>query len=272
MLAPAQDRPERAGPSFEVASVKPAPTQGRFSCPGALIGNRFTSDGVLLKPLLLNAYGVTDDLFRNGPAWLGTDKFDIEAKAPEGIGNDQFKTMVRHLLEDRFGLQVHWEEVEMPIYELLVAQGGPKLKAPEKLEVEAAAPPKMKTNKDGYPEFAPGVPAMFATRVKGAQWVTARMKSVAELLEFLHGAIGRPVVDKTGLTGVFDFNLRYSRLNASTAVAGDGAEPLAAAEPMESAPSILGAFETQLGLKLQPKMGPIKVLVVDRINRMPTRN
>jgi uncharacterized protein (TIGR03435 family) len=277
-LASAQIPGERPVPEFEVASVKSA--QGSFNCREALIGARFTCFGIALKPLLMIAYGITERLLSGGPAWLDTDKFDIEAKAPAGVGNDQFKAMLQNLLAQRFGLAVRWEEREMPVYELVVASGGPKLKPREKVsdgpEVDAVATalggvrlPKMTTNRDGYPEFPPNSPILFATRVKGANWVTARMKSIGDLLNFIYVQMDRPVVDKTGLTGVYDFTLRYAILTASNVGAPGDALSDAAPDP---APTIFDAFEAQLGLKLQPKKEAVKVLVVDRVSRTPTEN
>jgi uncharacterized protein (TIGR03435 family) len=115
---------------------------------------------------------------------------------------------------------------------------------------------------------------MLVTRANGAQWLTARMKSIADLLTVMGPTIGRPVVDKTGLTGVWDFNLRFSVPSASNAGSAASADQPSAGldAPADSAPNILGAFETQLGLKLESTKGPVKVLVVDRANRVPTEN
>jgi uncharacterized protein (TIGR03435 family) len=199
---------------------------------------------------------------------MDRDRYDIEAKAPPGAGNDQLDAMLQNLLAQRFGLAVHWETREMAIYELVVAKGGPKLKTPEKpiadldaaISAAAVAAPKLAPNKDGLPEFPPGVRGMFVTRANGAQWLTARMESIADLLTMLGPSIGRPVVDETGLSGVWDFNLRYSN------------EPAGLDAPADSAPTLFGAFESQLGLKLESAKGPVKVLVVDRVNRVPTEN
>jgi uncharacterized protein (TIGR03435 family) len=100
------------------------------------------------------------------------------------------------------------------------------------------------------------------------------MESIADLLDSLGPMIGRPVVDKTGLTGVWDFNLRFSNLSASNAGSAASADPPLTGldAPADSAPTLLGAFETQLGLKLESTKGPIKALVVDRLNRVPTEN
>lgn len=268
LLAPwcVAQAPSSNGPEFEVASVKPADPQVRGRCPGVLVGSRFSCTGVPLEPLVRLAYGVSADLFKGLPG-MDRDRYDIDAKAPAGVGNDQLNLMLQNLLTQRFGLVVHWETREMAIYELVVAKGGPKLKAPEKPDADldaassaGAAAPKMVRNKDGLPEYPPGVRGMFVTRANGAQWLTARMESIADLLTMLGPTIGRPVVDKTGLTGVWDFNLRYSN------------EPARLDAQADSAPTLFGAFESQLGLKLESAKGPVKALVVDRVNRVAIEN
>ena len=278
---PPQPQAGSNGPEFEVASVKPSVPSGRGSCPGVLVGSRFSCTGATLEPLVRYAYGVSADLFKGLPG-LDRDRYDIEARAPQGVGNDQLKPMLQNLLVERFGLAVHWETREMPIYELVVAKGGPKLWTPEKphADSDGASPsaagvaPRAVPNKDGLLEFPPGSPALLVTRANGAQWLTARMKSIADLLTAMGPTIGRPVVDKTGLTGAWDFNLRFSVppvSNAGSAAFAD--QPSAGLDaPADSAPNILGAFETQLGLKLEPTKGLVKVLVVDRVNRVPTEN
>jgi uncharacterized protein (TIGR03435 family) len=262
-----------AGTEFEVASVKPAapgqrPVPG--DCTGRLVGGQFHCASLLLKPLLLIAYGLWSDQLE-GPAWLGSERYSIVAKAPADAGNQQLPAMLQSLLVERFGMVTHWETREMPIYELTVAKDGPKLKTPEPAPASSGAAANaaetapetlpMKTNKDGLPELPPGAPNLFVTRVGGDQWLTARMESIASLLNMLQFQIGRHVVDKTGLTGVYDFNLRWALTSAR-----------ADAPPSDSGVDLIGAFEKQLGLKLTAKKGPVKFLVVDQANKTPTEN
>jgi uncharacterized protein (TIGR03435 family) len=258
-----------------------------IGCPPIVDPGLFRCGGATLGQLLRWAYGLSSYQFE-GPASLDSDKYDIEATIPPGARNEQVKLMLQNLLVERFGLVVHRETREMPIYELVVAKGGLKMKTPEKppagAEPEAAPAeggggppaPRLTPNKDGLPEFPPGVPGMFVTHVSGTQyqWLTARMKGIADLLNMLQIMIGRPVVDKTGLTGVYDFNLRYAISSASRAGSAASAEPPSGAldESSDFGLGLFGAFESQLGLKLEPKRGPVEVLVVDRANRMPTEN
>jgi len=213
-----------------------------------------------LKPLLLIAYGLWSDQLE-GPAWLGSERYSIVARAPAGAGNAQLPAMLQNLLVERFGMVVHWDTREMPVYELTVTKDGPKLKAAATATETAPETLPMTTNKDGLPELPPGAPNLFVTRVGGDQWLTARMESIASLLNTLQFQIGRHVVDKTGLTGVYDFNLRWALTSA-------GAD----APPSDSGVDLTGAFEKQLGLKLTAKKGPVKFLVVDQANKTPTEN
>jgi uncharacterized protein (TIGR03435 family) len=227
----------------------------------------------------------------DGPPSIDSEKYDIAAKVPPGTTREQFDLMLQNLMVERLGLVVHRETRELPIYELVVAKGGLKMKEAEKAAPDARAQPEpaangrpsgpqMTHNKDGLPEFPPGVPGMFAT-AGGAppdrfSWVTARMQTIASLLNMLVYQIDRPVADKTGLTGLYDFNLRYAISNAGAAGAGSAAsaDPPSAASNVASdpEPSLFAAFESQLGLKLEPKKGPVEVLVVDKVNKTPTEN
>lgn len=283
-------------PSFEVASVKPAapsnlPDQAYRMTGGPGIAGQFTCTHISLKPLLLMAFDLKPYQL-DGPPSITSDKYDIAAKVPAGTAEQQFKLMLQSLLVERLGLTVHKEARELPIYELVVARSGLKMKEAERAPAGAQTQPgpgvdgrpsgpRTTINKDGLPEFPPGVPGMFAMPVRATAdgkgpngtWVTARMQTIASLLNMLVYQIDRPVVDKTGLTGVYDFNLRY--WTAPTGAAGAGS-----AEPPSSAPnaandpepSLFDAFERQLGLKFEPMKGPVKVLVVDKVNKTPTEN
>jgi uncharacterized protein (TIGR03435 family) len=276
------------GPEFEVASVKPARSGPRRMAggPGTNSPGQFSCAGVNLKPLLLRAYDLTSYQLE-GPPSIDSDRFDIDAKIPPGTTKEQFNLMLQNLLVERFGLAVHRETRELPIYELVVAKGGLKLKEAEKAPADAQTPPEpsadgpppnlhMTRNKDGLPEFPPGVAGMFAMPVNGVAWVTARMQTIANLLSMLQFEIGRPVVDKTGATGIYDFNLRYAHDSAGAGGAGSAASAQpsfgALSAASDPAPDLLSAFVGQLGLKLEPKKGPLEILVVDHVNRTPTEN
>lgn len=274
-----------AGAEFEVASVKPAaPVSGPGSAyrnymymmaggPGTNSPGQFTCTHITLRPLLLRAYDLGPYQLA-GPASIDGDRFDIEAKIPPETTKEQFNLMLRNLLAERFGLVLHRETREMPVYELVVAKGGLKMKPEEAAVAEgpAVATPQLTRGKDGLPEFPPGVPGMFAMPLNGAMSITAQMQTIAKLLTTLQYQIGRPVVDKTGLTGTYDFNLTYAYI--PTGVEPGMPVPAAAVEGSvgDAGPDLFTAFESQLGLRLEAKKGPVEMVSVDKVNKTPTEN
>jgi bla regulator protein BlaR1 len=281
-------------PSFEVASVKSAAATGlpdywyrmtggpRTNSPGQFICTHIALRALLLKAYELRSYQVV------GPTLIDRGKYDIDAKIPPGATDEQFDLMLRDLLITRFGLAAHREMRHLPIYELVVAKGGPKLKEPEKPPVGQPAPAqpeppadgrpptiKMSLDKDGNPELPPGIPMMYLFGRNGASHISARMQTVAALLHHLE-EIGLPVVDKTGLTGMYDFNLTFVRKTVSVGPPAATEPPSGQAgvlgAPSDPAPDLFAALESQLGLKLESAKGPVEVLVVDHVNRVPTEN
>jgi uncharacterized protein (TIGR03435 family) len=240
-----------------------------------------------LRSLLLRAYDLKTYQL-SGPPAIDRDRYDIVAKIPPGSTKGQVDLMLQSLLVERFGLAVHRETRELPIYELVVAKGGSKLKAPEKPAAGQTGPAqperpadgrpprvKMTHDRDGNPELPPGAPNMIFFNLNGVAHVSARMQTVAALLQHLEGETGRGVVDKTGLTGTYDFNLFYAPDPSRMVSIGPPPvpEPPSLADAgSDPAPTLLEAFERQLGLRLEPSKGPVEVLVVDRVNRAPTEN
>jgi len=219
-----------------------------------------------------------------GPPSLDKASYDIAAKIPAGATAEQFYPMLQNLLAERFGLAVHWEQRDLPGYDLVVAKGGSKLREPEKPPVspESGQPPislaQMPVDKDGWQVFPPGIPRIgfFGRRGTAMGHVAARMQTVAALLRLLGSQIGRPVVDKTGLTGVYDFTLDLAP-PAIMANPPAGPEPSAGQAGVldsvsEPPPDLFAAFESQLGLKLLSTKSPVKALIVDKVNDKPTEN
>jgi uncharacterized protein (TIGR03435 family) len=227
----------------------------------------------------MRAYGVSylRPYLVVGPASLDKDRYDIEAKIRAGATQEQFLGMLRSLLAERFGLVARWEKRNVPIYEVTVAKGGHKLSPPEKAGATPDSDTKVVRDQDGWPVGRPGTPAAgWNDRPDGSvRRVDGRMQSVAGILETLErsSSVDRPLVDKTGLTGIYDFKVDFAPQFA--------APPLSAARPaqanpadpvIDAAPGLLTAMERQLGLKLTPAKGPFMVLVVDRVNSEPTQN
>jgi uncharacterized protein (TIGR03435 family) len=222
-----------------------------------------------------------------GPRSIKSDRYDIAAKVPAGATRDQVLLMVQDLLAKRFGLILHRETRQLPVYELVVAKGGSKLKEPEKPPAGSVpdptkplpAPKDIARDKDGFPILPPGVPNFIGFLENSNVRDVARMQPLGRtFLTGLEQEVGRPVVDKTGLAGVYDFNLFFRP--EPTRV--PGAEPVSVSQlpgqtateggASELAPDLFVALERQLGLRLESTKAPIEVVVVDAFNRTPTEN
>jgi uncharacterized protein (TIGR03435 family) len=223
-------------PAFEVASVK----QNRSGELSISIrqrpGGGFIAHNAPLRMLLTHAYNIKPHQLSGLPAWTSDARFDIEAKA-DGASPAQVRQMLQTLLAERFRLAAHRETREQPIYTLVVAKGGPRLR-----ESKAET-----TQMDG----------------KGPGQIAAEKVPMAMLARSLQNILERSVVDETGLTGEYDFELNWlpDRL----------AEPRPGDEPRPadiSGPSIFTALQEQLGLRLQAAKGPVEIVVVDRVERL----
>ncbi len=269
---------------FEVASVRPAgvpqsgPGRLRMSGgPGTADPERITYPNVTLKNILSKAYGVENDRLL-GPNWLDSERYDIAAKVPPGATKEQLNAMLRNLLVERFNLAIHHETKVVSVYELTVAKNGPTLteadmNAPPVPVIEPGSRPPTIGVPDsaGFPQVPPGRPTMLGRMTDGIMRWTAKVQSLADLASFLGGELQRPIVEKTGLTGKYDFKLAYSR---------DGLKPMgpaaAAGIPVDDTPSggpsLQRALQDQLGLKLESTKDPIDYLVIDHIDKVPTDN
>ena len=221
-------------PSFEVASIRPsnAPVnEGNWSIPGT---GRFNAHNLTLARLIALAYGVDDNQIANKPPWLELDRFDIAAK-PFGnipLSREELKPLLQSLLEERFHLAIHTETRLMPGYILTVAKGGPKLQP---------------TKGSKFPGFRVNVNDK---ELNGLNW------SMPYLATMLQHPAGRPVLDKTGLSGSYDLKLDFSPDPSADSVL----------------PSIFTALQETLGLKLEPQKIPVEVLVIDHADRTPAEN
>jgi uncharacterized protein (TIGR03435 family) len=250
--APAQD----AGLlKFEVASVKPSPPEARGGMarpePGGL---RYRGTNLPLRLYISSAYRIKGDQVVGAPGWVDTDRFDIEAQAQKPSSLDEFHLMTRTLLAERFHLRFHFETKEMPLYALTVDTGSPATGG-AKLTLHDAA-------NSGDPWIEQGMDMPLHAR-----W-TATSSSM-ELFAFrLASVMDRPVIDQTGLKGDYDFKLAYTmdlppNLPQNAMVNG---------QPIDtSGPSIFQAVRQQLGLRLDPRKGPVQVMVVDHVEK-PSEN
>jgi uncharacterized protein (TIGR03435 family) len=196
-------------------------------------GGRYLVLGASLRDLIANAYGVRGYQITGLPAWANSEKLTIEAKTSAPIppwpdSNNLLSAMLQSLLEDRFGLSLHRETHQDAIYNLVAAKSGFKLKT-----------------------AAPDAPT-------GFEMLPRQIHSLAVPLEYLAGALAnvleRPVYDKTGIAGKYDYRLYYTPDDAPTT------------DP--AVPSIFTALEQQLGLKLEAAKGPVETVVIDRVERL----
>jgi uncharacterized protein (TIGR03435 family) len=276
--------------AFEAASVRPtglhpsAPLFLMRGGPGTPDPGQINYTNVPMRQLLIRAYGVKPYQVAGLP-WMDKDseRFDIVAKVPVGTTAGQFNVMLQNLLAERFNMVVHHETRDLPGYELSVAKGGPKFKesaAPSAPPVagDSKEPARVKTQtaSDGYRELAPGSSGMIMFGIPGGSRFSARQQPISTLTNVLESPLGKPVVDKTGLAGKYDFNLSFSRDERTSANVAGNSGPSPAAGPIDGVsdapPDLFTAMQDQLGLKLEQKKIPMDVVVVDRAERVPREN
>ncbi len=260
-------------PAFDVASIKAHKDEGMMM----RVGLRLTPDGISitgapLSMLLDSAFGVADNCILDEPAWVKSDRYDIEAKvdpedAPklENLTRKERLAMLIPLFEDRAGLKFHHETKEMQVYDLVVAKGGPKL--------EPAKPDEAGAGTNGKPPMG----AMMMRRSTQGMTMEGRGATMEQIAGFFSQQLGSTVVDKTHLTGKYDYTLEFASDIGGGMMGGRmmGAPPLpppppdggAAPPPADRGPSIFTAVEEQLGLKLEEHKEPVDVIVIDHVEK-----
>jgi uncharacterized protein (TIGR03435 family) len=248
-------------PQLEVATVKPSNPAKEHLGLYWRQPDGFKCEGTTLRGMIANAYGVPSSvkgLVQGGPAWMLSDAFDVQVKVdaatterwsklPQQPVDEERRAVLRELLAERFQLKLHREMREMPAFVLTVAKGGSKLQSPV-------------TEKD----LQAGIPQSRINFLGRGYW-QGHFALLSNLSRSLVGQpeIGRPVVDKTGLTGQYDFTLRWTPVDNSSAAAPTDAG--------EQWPSLFTALEEQLGLKLTPQKEQIEVIVMDSAEK-PSEN
>jgi|SRR5579883_3114666 len=282
-----------ASPNFEVASVKPSPPQpaGQFAMrqrggPGSPDPSQYTVEGFPLSRIIQTAYNVRGYQV-TGPSWIDTERYDIMAKIPAGTTQEQFQLMLQNLLAERFKLKIHKDSKEVPIYALVVAKGGVKMKESAPLDPSDPAnnPPSgpLPVGRDGRPQLPRGGRGMMISMGPNGLHMEAARTTTAQLADVLSNQLGRPVVDETGLKAQYEYKLDFSPeglqmmrgMPAGPPHGGDGGRgpgPGAGGEGREAGPSIFTAVQEQLGLKLDSRKGPVDLIVVDSAERTPTEN
>jgi uncharacterized protein (TIGR03435 family) len=269
--------------TFEVASVKrtppPEPNARVFfgpprGGPGTADPGQITWTNAALRNIVMTAYDVQTYQV-TAPDWLGTERYDIVAKVPAGATKAQVNVMWQNLLKERFGMVLHHESKEFQVDELTVAKGGLKMKETEDPNIEpftpAAGPPK--AGKNGVPQLngSGAIVSIFPGANGATASMVARGLPLPDIATRLANLLRRPVIDKTGLTGKYDFALEFTPdLSGIALPAGFSAqEGNNASDP---GTNIASAVEKQLGLKLTSNKGKLDVIVVDRAEKIPTEN
>jgi uncharacterized protein (TIGR03435 family) len=272
------------GPSFEVASVKrsepitPELVQsGRLQIGVSIDARNVRLSKMSLFDLTTLAYQVKPHQV-SAPGWTTTERYDIQAKLPEGGKRGQVPAMVQTLLAERFQMKVHRETREFNVLALVEAKGGHKLKpsaadatpAPESPQIRGGVSvgpggTQVRTGRGGDSRVTPGP--------RGAEHIETKKMSMKSLAEFLNRYAERPVVDMTGVTGLFDAEFDISGEEVRNAARAHGAvirTPVEeASEP--SGPTLKSSLE-KLGLRLEARKAPAEVIVVDSAEKVPTEN
>jgi uncharacterized protein (TIGR03435 family) len=225
----------QSSPGFEVASVRPSRPDERGGV--TLDASHFICSGVNLRSLIFSVWRIPAWRVSGGPAWVDSDGWSISATLPPNMPSNrqdlmhQADLMMQALLADRFKLAVHRETREQPVYDLVVARDGAKLKSSSaaRFSVKMGA---------GHLEFQHVSIAVFAPYLYFREG-------------YAQHVLDRPVTDKTGLDGFYDLNLEWAPDPGATA----------------SGPSIFTALREQAGLRLEPRKSPVELLVIDHAEK-----
>jgi uncharacterized protein (TIGR03435 family) len=281
-------------PKFEVASIKPNKS-GSLTTSNGFQACRYVANNATLKMMVAFAYRLPNgqnlpfERVIGGPSWIETDHFDVEAKRGDGadsIAMNQFILMIQSLLEERFQLRTHFTKQDFPAYDLVVAKEGLKLPKSANQQQPTPAPnpvlrcvgtpsgpPTLPLPSNGSRGGSPPRPQI----TYGPSGVSIDMThmSLASLSNILRGYTDRPIVNKTGITGLYDVKLHFSPERGPTPgsaqpPAAGQAAPVAADPSGISGPSIFTAIQ-ELGLKLESSKASLDVLVIDSVQK-PSEN
>jgi uncharacterized protein (TIGR03435 family) len=264
------------GQTFEVASVKPAvipngpvyfgPARGG---PGTANPGQITWSYARLVDMLMTAYDVKNFQI-SGPAWMSTERYNVIAKIPEKATKEQVLVMWQNLLAERFGVVLHHEAKEFQVQELVVAKDGHKLKDTTVEDPDAEGPPKMENGVLTGPGFVTRI--QMGSGGPASAHTFAKAQTLSRLTVLVGSNVGRPVLDKTGLTGKYDFELDFTPNIPPGQLLPPGGSPPPADTASEPGLSIADALQKQLGLRLVPNKAKLDVLVIDKAEKVPSAN
>ncbi len=249
-------------PEFEAVSIKPNKSGEVRANFHPSPGGRLNATNVTAKALIEWAYGIRDFQLSGEPGWADSERFDVVAKSDGNPRYDflkpELETMFRSVLADRFKLVVHRDTKELPIYWLVIAKNGPKIHAVDEGDCPEVPTPQnpcrsLRSNQFGQ--------------------LTAVKAPMPALALVLVGFMRRMVVDKTGLTGSYSYQLDWKAYLQWPQLPGGANQPNTpvAFDPASMEPAIEAALEEQLGLKLESGKGPVEMIVLDHLER-PSEN
>jgi uncharacterized protein (TIGR03435 family) len=234
--------------AFDVVSIKSLDGTARSRMPRSRQSEgRFARAAATLRQLVEYAYDMQPSQVMGGPAWVSTSRFQVDARTERTTTPSQMRAMVRHMLAERFALKAHAVVRERPIYRMVVYRRdgklGPWIYRTDNAECGGSNPQpcRLAVWSGGLESSGMGLPQLAATLFNSSQTT----------------GVDRPVIDQTGLTGMFGFTLVFSSFDTVPHVSGG--------------PSIFTALREQLGLKLEPARGPVEQLVIDSVEK-PTPN
>ncbi len=228
-------------PAFEVASIRPGARViesgmrvWRQGGPGTDDPTLYTCENCSLSDLVEQAYDVASYRL-TAAGWMNEERFNVSARIANGVTKEQFRLMLQNLLVERFKLEVHRDKKEMQMHQLVVIKGGPRFKESPEGDTKPPGPPTLRP---------------------GWMWRPVRKETMEQFAKWLEGYAQGPVVDATGLKARYDFELSWSFESLD--------------DP--DSPTLFTALQSQLGLKLESKKGPVEILVIDHSEKVPTGN
>jgi bla regulator protein BlaR1 len=234
--------------AFDVVSIKSLAGTARARMPGPRQSQgRFARAAATLRQLVQYAYDVQPSQVTGGPAWVSTSRFQVDARTDPTTTPAQMRAMVRHMLAERFALKAHTDVRERPIYRMVVASRDGKL-GPSIYRIDDAECGGSNLQPCDLAAWSGGM----TSSGMGLQQLAVALFNASQTT-----GVDRPVIDQTGLAGMFGFTLMFSSFNTVAQVSDD--------------PSIFVALREQLGLKLEPARGPVERLVIDSVEQ-PTPN
>jgi uncharacterized protein (TIGR03435 family) len=247
-------------PTFEVVSIRPSQSADRGSRVGTQPGGRWALVNGSILALVSAAYPADTSEYIGGPDWLRTERYDVAAVGPTGTTQAEIEPMLRALLAERFRFKGHYEVVERPVYNLVLARADGKLppglqavdldcEARRNAIVRGEKLPELPRRLNGQP------PCAYSLRYADSAQLLAGGITMATLARTLQDPSGRVVADKTGLDGYYEFTLSFTE----------------APGPNTNQADVFTALQEQLGLRLAPASGSVRVFVIDQIER-PTEN